>query len=54
MDVTLVRLIASQVCLHASMTGLRMAAPLLALREGHSASAIGILLALFSLAPVFL
>lgn len=54
MDVMLVRLIASQVCLHASMTGLRMAAPLLALREGQSASAIGILLALFALAPVFL
>ena len=50
----LARLIASQVCLHASMTGMRMAAPLLALRDGYSAAAVGLLLALFSLAQVFL
>ena len=36
------------------MAGMRMAAPLLALREGHSAAAVGVLLALFSLSQVFL
>ena len=36
------------------MTGFRMAAPLMALREGHSAAAVGMLLALFALAPVFM
>lgn len=36
------------------MAGLRMAAPLLALREGHSAFSVGVLLALFSLTQVFL
>jgi predicted MFS family arabinose efflux permease len=37
-----------------AMTGMRMAAPLLALRQGHSALAVGMLLALFSLTQVFL
>jgi predicted MFS family arabinose efflux permease len=50
----LARLIAAQVCLHACMTGFRMAAPLMALREGHSAAAVGMLLALFALAQVIL
>ena len=50
---SLVRLIAVQVCIHASMSGVRMAAPLLALRQGYSAAAVG-LLALFALAQVFL
>ena len=36
------------------MTGFRMAAPLMALREGHSPAAVGMLLALFALAQVFL
>lgn len=52
--VELARLIAGQVCLHACMTGLRMAAPLMALRTGHSPVAVGVLLALFALAQVFL
>ncbi len=51
---TLLRLIGAQVCVHAGMTGFRMAAPLMALREGHSAVAVGVLLALFALAQVFL
>lgn len=51
---TLTRLIGAQVCLHASMTGFRMAGPLMALREGYSPMAVGVLLALFSLAQVFL
>lgn len=50
----LARLIAAQVCLHACMTGFRMAAPLMALREGHSPAAVGMLLALFALSQVFL
>lgn len=36
------------------MAGMRMAAPLLALREGYSPAAVGILLALFALTQVFL
>ena len=51
---TLARLIAGQVCLHGAMAGMRMAAPLLALKAGHSAFAVGVLLALFSLTQVFL
>ena len=50
----LARLIAGHVCLHACMAGMRMAAPLLALREGFSALAVGFLLALFALTQVFL
>lgn len=50
----LIRLIAVQVLIHASMTGMRMAAPLLVLRQGHSAIAAGALISLFALAPVFL
>ncbi|MDO9292927.1 MAG: MFS transporter, partial [Hydrogenophaga sp.] len=50
----LARLIAAQVSLHACMTGFRMAAPLMALREGYSPAAVGMLLALFALAQVFL
>ena len=50
----LARLILAQVCLHACMAGMRMAAPLLALREGYSPAAVGALLALFALTQVFL
>lgn len=50
----LARLILGQIFLHGAMAGMRMAAPLLALREGYSALAVGILLALFSLTQVFL
>jgi MFS family permease len=50
----LLRLICGHICLHGSMAGLRMAAPLLALRQGHSPLAVGVLLALFSLTQVFL
>jgi len=48
----LVAIIVGQVCLHACMTGVRLAAPLQALRAGHSALAVGVLLALFAAAPV--
>lgn len=50
----LARLILGQICVHACMAGMRMAAPLLALREGYSAAAVGVLLALFALTQVFL
>src|SRR5665647_323060 len=50
----LARLIAGQICLHACMAGMRLAAPLLALRAGYSALAVGCLLALFALTQVFL
>jgi len=53
-NLALARLIAGQICIHASMTGMRMAAPLLALREGYSAISVGLLLALFALTQVFL
>lgn len=52
--VGLARLIAGHVCLHACMAGLRLAAPLMALREGFSALAVGMLLSLFALTQVFL
>jgi len=50
----LLRLILAQVCLHAAMTGTRLAAPLLALQQGYSAAAVGVLLSLFALTQVFL
>jgi MFS family permease len=50
----LARLIAGQMFLHACMAGARMAIPLLALKQGFSAVAVGALLALFALAPMFL
>ncbi|MGJ7494256.1 MFS transporter [Variovorax sp. RT4R15] len=50
----LLRLILAQVCLHAAMTGTRLAAPLLALQQGYSAAAVGVMLSLFALTQVFL
>jgi MFS family permease len=50
----LARIILAHICLHACMAGTRMAAPLLALREGYSPAAVGVLLALFALTQVFL
>lgn len=50
----LVRLVAVQLGLNGCMAGLRMATPLLALQQGHSAAAVGLLLAFFSLAQIFL
>ena len=52
--IELARLIAGQMCLHGAMAGTRMAAPLLALKLGYGAWAVGCLLALFSLMQVFL
>lgn len=50
----LAKLIIGHICIHASMAGLRLAAPLLALKEGYSPFWVGLLLALFSLTQVFL
>jgi MFS family permease len=50
----LLRLISGHVCLHASMAGMRLAAPLWALQQGYGPFAVGFLLALFSLSQVFL
>lgn len=50
----LARLVLGQVCIHASMAGVRMVAPLLALRADLSTWSVGLLLALFSLSQVFL
>lgn len=54
MNWALARLIAAQICVHGSMAGMRLAAPLLALREGYSVAAVGFLVALFALTQVFL
>ncbi|AKJ28734.1 MFS transporter [Caldimonas brevitalea] len=54
MPVTLRAVIAGQVCLHACMAGTRLAAPLLALEQGRSAWAVGVLLALFAVGPALL
>lgn len=50
----LARLIVGHISLHACMAGMRMAAPLLALSEGYSPLAVGVLLSLFALTQVFL
>jgi len=50
----LLALIVGQIGLHATMAGVRMAAPLQALRDGHSAWSVGVLLALYAAAPVLL
>ncbi len=46
MSKELARLIAGQIFLHACMAGMRMATPLLALKQGYSAMAVGALLSL--------
>jgi MFS family permease len=53
-DRVLVALIVGQICLHSSMAGVRMAAPLQALREGHAAWVVGVLMGLFAAAPIVL
>ncbi|MEO8154682.1 MAG: MFS transporter [Rhizobacter sp.] len=50
----LLALIMGQICLHSCMAGVRVAGPLLALRSGQSALAVGVLLGLFAAAPVLL
>jgi MFS family permease len=50
----LARLITGHVFLHACMAGMRMASPLMALREGYSELAVGVLISLYALMQVFL
>lgn len=50
----LFRLVVGHVFLHATMAGMRMAAPLMALRAGYSEVAVGVLLSLYALMQVFL
>lgn len=51
---TLLALVVGQIGVHATMAGLRMAAPLQALHEGASTGQVGLVLALFAVAPVLL
>lgn len=48
----IVRLVGGQGGVHACMSGLRMAVPLMALQLGHGAAAVGLLLALFGAAQL--
>ena len=50
----LLALIAGQIALHSCMAGVRLAAPLAVLREGHAAWSVGVLLGLFAAAPIAL
>ena len=50
----LVALIAGQICLHSTMAGVRMAAPLWVLNQSHSAWTVGVLMGLFAAAPIAL
>lgn len=54
MNAELARMIAAQVCIHACMAGLKMVAPLLSLRDGHSAASVGMLLSLFAVTAMVL
>jgi len=53
-EVPILAWVLGQIGLHSAMAGVRMAAPLQVLREGHSAWAVGLLMALFAAAPVLL
>lgn len=50
----LLALIFGQIGLHACMAGVRMAAPLQALQQGHGEWWVGVLMALFAVAPIVL
>ena len=50
----LVALIVGQICLHSTMAGIRMAAPLWVLRQSHAQWAVGVLVGLFAVAPIVL
>jgi MFS family permease len=50
----LLALIVGQISLHACMAGLRLATPLQALRDGRAEIVVGVLLALFAVAPIAL
>ncbi|HEY9239021.1 MAG TPA: hypothetical protein VIP10_09310, partial [Burkholderiaceae bacterium] len=50
----LIALVIGQICLHSTMAGIRMAAPLWVLRQSHSEWAVGVLVGLFAVAPIAL
>jgi MFS family permease len=50
----LLALIVGQICLHSTMAGVRMAAPLWVLRQHHAEWAVGVLMGLFATAPILL
>lgn len=50
----LIALIIGQICLHSTMAGIRMAAPLWVLRASHAEWAVGVLMGLFAAAPIVL
>lgn len=51
---TVTALVACQVGLHGCLNGVRIAAPLELIRQGHTAAALGLLMALFAVFPVML
>jgi MFS family permease len=53
-ELGIARLVTAQVCLHGCLTGLRMAAPLWALRTLDNALLAGVLVAMFAVSQVFL
>ena len=50
----LLALIIGQICLHSTMAGVRMAAPLLVLTQSHATWTVGVLMGLFATAPIVL
>lgn len=50
----LLRVVPAHVFIHSAMTGTRLAAPLLALQQGHGVTAVGVLISLFFLSQVLL
>ena len=50
----LVALVIGQICLHSTMAGIRMAAPLWVLRQQHAQWVVGLLIGLFAAAPIVL
>ena len=51
---TLALVIVAQVCVHAAMSGTRLAAPLALLQAGYSQALVGMLLSLFAAGPIAL
>ena len=54
MATVLLALIIGQICLHSTMAGVRMAAPLLVLSQSHATWTVGVLMGLFAAAPIVL
>jgi MFS family permease len=50
----LIALVIGQICLHSTMAGTRMAAPLWVLQQAHAQWVVGLLIGLFAAAPILL